>query len=201
MKNATSGMAILVLALFLLPAGIALAGDENVTASGEITFAEDANQGRGTQTNGDDWEDMENALVGSGSQTIGGDSTNTGSGTQDNSDSSQDNWYSIDNVNTDSGSQVLRSDNSNGGDRISNDQILGAGNFSVVANSALEAAVSGNAVAVAGEDAGASSAMSMAGDSDFNGLSGVSAVAMGSGSNASQNVGVNVTASVSGGGI
>ena len=202
MKNLTSGVATLVLALFLPPAGIALAGDENVTASGEITFGEDANQGRGVQTNADDWENMDNALAGSGTQAIGtGENSNTGSGTQDNTESEQDEWYNIDNANSDSGAQVLHSDNSNGGDRISNDQVLGAGNGTVVANAALETAVSGNSVAVAGANGTANSRLAMAGDSDFNGLSGVSAVAIGSGSNASQNVGVNVTASVSGGGL
>jgi hypothetical protein len=71
----------------------------------------------------------------------------------------------------------------------------------LVANAALEAAVSGNAVAVAGNSGSANSGMAIQRGSDFNGLSGVSAVAIGSGMNASQNVGVNVTASVSGGGL
>ena len=202
MKKITSGVATLVLALFLPPAGIALAGDENSTASGEISFAEDANQGRGTQTNADDWEDIPNALAGSGAQSIdAGGSSNTGSGTQDNTSSFQDEWYDIDNANSDSGAQVLNSNNANGGDRISNDEVLGAGDGSMVANAALEAAVSGNAVAVAGNSGSANSGLGIQRGSDFNGLSGVSAVAIGSGSNASQNVGVNVTASVSGGGL
>ena len=197
MKKITSGVATLVLALFLPPAGIALAGDENVTASSEFTFADDANQGRGTQTNADDWEDIPNALAGSGAQSIdAGGSSNTGTGTQDNTSSFQDEWYSIDNANSDSGAQVLRSDNSNGGDRISNDQVIGGGNGSMVATAALEASVSGNSVAVAGMDGTANSAISIAGDSEFRGLSGVSAIAIGSGDSASQNVGVNVTASV-----
>ncbi|MEE2675119.1 MAG: hypothetical protein VX466_15060 [Myxococcota bacterium] len=200
MKKLTSGVAILVLALVLSPAGIALAGDENVTAEGAITFAEDANQGRGVQTNADDWEDMPNALAGSGAQNVNtSGAANTGSGTQDNTTSTQDDWYSIDNVNTDSGAQVLRSTNSNGGDRISNDQIIDGLDGSMVATAALEAAVSGNSVAVSGDFGAADSSMSMAGDSDFNGLSGVSAVAIGSGDSASQNVGVNVTASLNGG--
>ena len=200
MKKLTSGVAILVLALVLSPAGIALAGDENVTAEGAITFAEDANQGSGVQTNGDDWEDMSNAVAGSGAQNVNtSGAANTGSGTQDNTISSQDDWYSIDNVNTDSGAQVLRSTNSNGGDRISNDQIIDGLEGSMVATAALEAAVSGNSVAVGGDLGAADSSMSMAGDSDFNGLSGVSAIAIGSGDSASQNVGVNVTASLNGG--
>ena len=200
MKKTTSGVATLVLALFLPPAGIALAGDENVTASGEIVMADDANQGRGTQTNADDWEDIPNGLAGSGAQSIEASGfANTGTGTQENTMSSQDDWEGIDNANTDSGSQVLSSPNSNGGDRISNDQVIGGGDGSMVATAALEASVSGNSVAVAGMDGTANSAMSIAGDSEFSGLSGVSAIAIGSGDSASQNVGVNVTASLNGG--
>jgi len=198
MKKLTSSVAALLLAIFLPPAGIALAGDANVIADGIIEFGEDANQGSGTQTNADDWEDMANAVAGSGSQAsdIGG-AANTGSGTQDNTDSSQDYWFDIDNVNTDSGAQILDSDNSNGGDRISDDVILDLGYAPELATSDLEAAVSGNSVAVAGDGGSASSAMQMSGDSDFSGLAGVNAVALGAGSNASQSVSVNVTASVS----
>ena len=199
MNKLTSGVATLVLALFLPPAGVALAGDENVTATGAITWAEDANQGRGTQTNADHWEDMPNALAGSGAQNVDtGGAANTGTGTQDNTSSSQDEWYDIENVNTDSGAQVLRSSNSNGGDRISNDQVIDGLDGSIVASAALEAAVTGNSVAVSGDNGTAASSMLMDGDSGFSGLSGVSAIAVGSGDSASQNVGVNVTASLNG---
>ncbi|MFP6607960.1 MAG: hypothetical protein VCC19_15420, partial [Myxococcota bacterium] len=185
MQKLASGIATLALALFLSPTGVALAGDENVDTSATITFGEDTNQGRGVQVNADEWEDIPNALAGSGAQSIdAGGSSNTGTGTQDNTSSFQDEWYNIDNANSDSGAQVLGSDNSNGGDRISNDQVLGAGDGSLVANAALEAAVSGNAVAVAGENGGAKSAVGIYRGSDFNGLSGVSAVAIGSGMNA-----------------
>ncbi len=201
MQKVTSRIATLALALFLSPTGIALAGDENVDTSATITFGEDANQGRGVQVNADEWEDIPNGLAGSGAQNIEvGGFANTGTGTQDNTISSQDDWEGIDNANTDSGSQVLSSPNSNGGDRISNDQVIGGGAGSMVATAALEASVSGNSVAVAGMDGTANSGMSIGGDSEFSGLSGVSAIAIGSGDSASQNVGVNVTASVNHGG-
>ena len=197
MKKLTSSVATLLLAIFLPPTGIALAGDENVTADGVIEFGEDANQGSGTQTNADDWSDMANALAGSGAQNSDTDgAANTGSGTQDNTDSSQDEWFDIDNVNTDSGAQVLWSDNSNGGDRVSDDVVLNLGEAPQLATADLEASVSGNSVAVAGDGGTAASRMAMGGGSDFNGLSGVSAVAIGAGSNASQSVSVNVTAAV-----
>ena len=200
MQKLASGIATLALALFLSPTGVALAGDENVEASGSILMADDANQGRGVQVNADEWEDIPNGLAGSGAQSIDASGfANTGTGTQDNTMSSQDDWEHIDNVNTDSGSQVLSSPNSNGGDRISNDQVIGGGDGSMVATAALEASVSGNSVAVAGRNGTAKSTMSMAGTSEFRGLSGVSAIAIGSGDSASQNVGVNVTASVNGG--
>ena len=197
MKKLTSAVATLLLAIFLPPTGIALAGDENATASGDISFGEDANQGSGTQTNADDWVEMTNALAGSGAQVSdAGGNTNTGSGEQDNTWSTQDEWYAIDNVNTDSGAQVLWSDNSNGGERVSDDVFLDLGYAPQLATADLEAAVSGNSVSVGGDGGSANAAMAMAGDSDFNGLSGVSAIAMGSGANASQSVSVNVTAAL-----
>ncbi|MFP6624082.1 MAG: hypothetical protein VCC20_11440, partial [Myxococcota bacterium] len=70
MQKLTSGIATLALALFLSPTGVALAGDENVDASGTILMADDANQGSGVQVNGDEWEDISNALSGSGAQNI-----------------------------------------------------------------------------------------------------------------------------------
>ena len=69
---------------------------------------------------------------------------------------------------------------------------------SSVTSSALEAAVSGNAITVAGLDGSANSTMALSGDggSGFHDLAGVSAVAMAAGGNASQNVSVSVTADV-----
>jgi hypothetical protein len=86
--------------------------------------------------------------------------------------------------------------NSNGGERISDDIVMVFGNASSLGSSDLEAAVSGNSVAVAGDSGGADAQMSIYGDSRFSGLSGVSAIALGSGGNASQNVSVNVAADV-----
>ena len=193
MKKLTSGIGTLMLALWLPPTGLALAEGAEINAL-------DANQGSGVQTNADDWYEISTALAGSGTQSsnIYGEA-NTGSGSQNNSETSSDAWHDISNANTGTGAQVTESSNSNGGDRISNDQILGGGNGSMVATAALEASVSGNSVAVAGMDGTANSAISIAGDSEFRGLSGVSAIAIGSGDSASQNVGVNVTASVNGG--
>ena len=185
-------------AFLALTAGEVFA-EENTVASGEIN-ALDANQGSGVQTNADDWENISAALAGDGTQNseIDGDA-NTGSGTQDNSESFSDYWENIGNGNTGSGAQVLDSTNSNGGDRISDDAVFDASDGAIVANAALAATVSGNSVAAGGASSAADSSLSIAGDSGFVGASGVTAVAIGSGASASQNVGVNVTATVNGG--
>jgi hypothetical protein len=199
MKSIFTRAALLALALCITPAGIALAGDEDVTAnSGDAgIWAEDANQGRGVQNNADDWQNMDNALAGNGAQNADTDgNANTGTGFQDNTETYQDEWYGIDNANSGRGAQVLDSTNTNGGDRISNDTLVDAGDTVSLANADLEAAVSGNSVAVAGSGGNADSGMSIYGDSRFSGLSGVSAIALGSGGNASQNVSINVTAAV-----
>jgi len=202
MKIATSNAALLILALLLTPAGSALAGDENTTADASAEgglLALDANQGSGVQVNSDDWYDMENALAGDGTQAVYTDgAANTGTGSQDNSYNTQNGWSGMDSANTGSGAQVFGSSNSNGGDRNSDDSLLNAGSYASVGNSDLEASVSGNAVETLSAAAEANSAMTMSGDSRFSGLAGVSAVALGSGSNASQNIGVNVTAQVDG---
>ena len=202
MKTETSSAVLLILALLLAPAGASLAGDANTTAdaSGDDgILALDANQGSGVQVNTDDWYDMENALSGDGAQNVYTEgAANTGTGTQDNSTNSQDGWALMDSANSGSGAQVLDSSNSNGGDRNSNDSLLNAGSYASVGNSALEASVSGNAVETQAVAAEANSAMTLSGDSRFSGLAGVSAIALGSGSNASQNVGVNVSAQVDG---
>ena len=180
----------------LVPVGIAFAGDANTNATGTIN-ALDANQGSGTQTNADDWENMTNVLAGSGSQTSNttGDA-NTGSGSQDNSDDTADNWMDIGNGNNGSGAQILGSRNSNGGDRVSSDIVMELGGGGSVANSALESTVSGNAVTVTAMHASANSALTMNGGSGFSQMYGVNAIALSTGANSSQNVNVNVTANV-----
>jgi len=183
--------------------GIALAGDENTTADASAEgglLALDANQGSGIQYNTDDWYDMENALTGDGTQNVYTEgAANTGTGSQDNSSATQDGWNFIDNANVGRGAQVFSGSNSNGGDRNSDDSVFSSGSYASVGNSDLEASVSGNSVDVTGGATGnADAAMTMDGDSRFSGLSGVSAVALGSGSNANQSVSVNVTATMDG---
>jgi len=186
------------LSLFV-PAGFAFAGDADTNATGPIE-ALDANQGSGVQTNADDWENMTNVLAGGGSQTSNtGNDANTGSGTQDNSSDTSDNWSNIGNGNNGSGAQVLGSANSNGGDRTSSDIVMNLGDGGSVANSALESSVSGNAVTVSAMSASANSALSMDNGSGFSGMYGVNAIALSTGANSSQNVNVNVTASVDAG--
>ena len=203
MRDGYARAAILALALFLAPAGIALAGDENTTADSSadgVFYALDANQGSGVQVNADDWYDMENALAGDGAQNVYTEgAANTGTGSQDNSEAFQDEWNFIDNANVGDGAQLFRGSNSNGGDRDSDDSVFTAGSYASVGNSDLEAAVSGNSVDVTGSSTGnADAAMKIDGDSRFSGLSGVSAVALGLGSNANQSVSVNVTATMDG---
>jgi hypothetical protein len=186
------------LSLFV-PAGFAFAGDADTNATGPIE-ALDANQGSGVQTNADDWENMTNVLAGGGSQTSNtGNDANTGSGTQDNSSDTSDNWSNIGNGNNGSGAQVLGSANSNGGDRTSSDIVMNLGDGGSVANSALESSVSGNAVTVSAMSASANSALNMDNGSGFSGMYGVNAIALSTGANSSQNVNVNVTASVDAG--
>lgn len=188
------------LVLFVVPTGMAFAGDSNTLASGFID-AMDANQGSGTQVNGDDWKEMFNALVGSGNQSadIYGPA-NTGSGEQDNSFVDGADWKEIVNANAGPGSQVLQGTNSNGGDRVSNDVVIDLGSNSAVANAALEAQVTGNAVVASGANAQANSSITMSGNSGFTNMYGVNAIAVSSGANSSQNVSVNVTARVNAGG-
>lgn len=197
-KKVMSVATLLALALWVANAGTALAGNENTNARGDLN-ALDANQGTGVQVNADHWENMDNVLAGNGSQnqdTV--NNANTGEGLQDNSNSSADSWGEIGNANNGSATQTVDSSNSNGGNRISNDIVLTLGDEdSSVSSAALEAAVSGNSVLVSGESGRADSEMSISTGSGFRDLAGVSAVAMASGSNASQNVSVNVTAGVS----
>ena len=183
------------LALFMVPAGASFAGDSNQEASGDID-AFDANQGSGSQTNADDWEDMSNALAGSGNQSAEIDGhANSGSGVQDNSISEADDWELMENANAGSGAQVLNSYNSNGRDRTSDDVVFHMGSDTAVANAALDSQVTGNTVAITGGGS-ADSSMSFTNGSGFSGMYGINAIALSSGANASQNVSVNVTASV-----
>ena len=186
-----------VAALLFLIASPALAGDANTEAVGSIE-AFDVNQGAGTQTNGDVWEEIDNALAGSGSQAsdIGWDA-NTGSGSQDNSGTSQDNWEYMENANSGTGAQVIDSLNGNGGDRTSSDVILMLDDEAIVANASLEASISDNGVSVSGAGGSAGSSLFITNGSGFRNMAGVNAIALSSGHNSSQNVSVNVTASVS----
>jgi hypothetical protein len=170
-----------------------------------VINALDANRGTGVQVNADTWENMDNVLAGDGSQTqdtMG--NANTGSGDQDNSVSNSSGWSGQSSheggshVNNGSGAQMNGSRNSNGGDRNSNDIVIEGGSDVAVASTALEAAVTGNALTLSELNTKVDSSMELNGQSGFNGLAGVSAVAMSAGSNASQNVSVQVTADVSG---
>ena len=156
----------------------------------------ESNQGAGVQTNGDDWEYMESAMVGSGNQ--GSDiwgNANTGSGLQVNMESLSSNWDDMVNANAGSGAQVVDAENSAGRDRDSNDTLMDALDSSGVAIADLDAAVTGNAVMVS-DDGASTSSMDMENGSGFSQMYGVSAVAASTGPNASQNVSVNVTAQV-----
>lgn len=199
-RNTSLALGFFALALWLVPAGTVLAGDENTSATGDL-LADDANQGTGLQVNADDWEDMDAALAGSGNQSSSVDgSANTGSGSQNNSDVLAFDWEEIVNGNAGSGSQVIDTENSNGGDRDSDDVVVQLGDGSTVASAALEASVTGNAVDVDGMGGSSSSDIAMDASSGFSNMYGVSAVAASSGANASQNVSVNVTADVGIGG-
>jgi hypothetical protein len=183
-------------------AGISQAGDANTNSEG-LLQALDANRGTGVQVNADNWENMDNVLAGNGSQaqdTLG--SSNTGSGSQDNSSSSADGWDGVSgSANNGSGAQLGTSSNSNGGDRISNDILVDGGSDTAVASAALAASVTGNSVAISELNATIDSSMTFDQASGFRDMAGVSAVAMAAGSNASQNVSVQVTADVSGSNI
>ena len=184
-------------ALAIALASPAFAGDADTLAVGAID-ALDANQGTGVQVNADNWEDMPNALAGSGAQAAyNNEDANTGSGTQDNSTASQDYWTDMLNANAGSGAQVMDSSNSNGGDRVSNDIVLDLGDHASVANSALDSSITGNAVTA--ENGMAGSSMTISDGSGFFNMAGVNAIALSSGHNSSQNISVNVTASVGAG--
>ena len=193
-RNNWVGVA-LALSLFLAPTGSTLADESDVDMVGGVE-AYDVNQGVGNQINGDNWEDINNALSGSGNQSADiGSHANTGSGAQDNSFTDAEEWEMIDNANAGSGAQVVNSNGSAGRDRTSDDVVLNMGAYGAVANSALSSQVSGNTVSVSGGGE-SNSGMSFGNGSGFAGMYGVNAIALNSGANASQNVSVNVTASV-----
>ena len=192
-RNYWGGVAM-ALTLFLAPAGTVFA-DESLVDNFGLIDAYDATQGVGSQINGDDWEESNNAMVGSGNQSadINGHS-NVGAGEQDNSYTEADGWVMIDNANAGTGSQVIDSTSSAGRDRTSEDVSLNMGNYGAVANAALSSQVTGNTVAITGGTSEAG--ISFQTGSGFAGMYGVNAIALNSGANASQNVSVNVTASV-----
>ena len=188
-------VSLLALGLWIVPVGSAVAGDANTSATGNMS-ADDANQGTGAQVNADNWEFMNNAMAGSGnqnSQVYG--NANTGSGSQNNSDSVAFEWFDMINANAGTGAQVLESSNSNGRDRDSSDVVFELGAAAGVANSALDASVTGNSVTVS-DGGSVGSEFAMGDGSGFSEMYGVSAVAASAGANASQNVSVNVTAQV-----
>jgi hypothetical protein len=193
-----------MISLSFIAGGTSLAGNANTNSEGTIN-ALDANRGTGVQVNADKWENMDNVLAGGGSQTQDTmRNANTGSGVQDNSISSASGWSGSpdgSSVNNGSGSQLGGSTNSNGGNRNSNDIVIGGGDETAVASAALEASVTGNAVSILELNATVDSSMRLDNMSGFKDLAGVSAIAMAAGSNASQNVSVQVTAEVVGGSI
>ena len=191
-----------MVSLSFVVSGVSQAGNENTNAEGTIN-ALDANRGTGVQVNADTWENMDNVLAGDGNQTqdtMG--NANTGSGSQDNSTSSASGWSGSSDgssVNNGSGGQLGDSQNSNGGDRISNDIVMTGGNEVAIASAALEAVVTGNAVSLMEINTTVDSSMNLDQSSGFRDMAGVSAIAMAAGSNASQNVNVQVSADVTGG--
>jgi len=191
-----------MVSLSFVVSGVSQAGNENTNAEGTIN-ALDANRGTGVQVNADTWENMDNVLAGDGNQTqdtMG--NANTGSGSQDNSTSSASGWSGSSDgssVNNGSGGQLGDSQNSNGGDRISNDIVMTGGNEVAIASAALEAVVTGNAVSLMEINTTVDSSMTLDQSSGFRDMAGVSAIAMAAGSNASQNVNVQVSADVTAG--
>ena len=197
----TFGIAVVVTIWMVLASGAAVAGGTNLTAIGDID-AFDANQGSGSQTNADAWKDLDQGLAGSGNQSVDiGEHANTGSGVQDNSISEAEDWEFMDNANGGSGAQVLNSPNSNGRDRTSSDIVYDMGSANIVATATLSSQVTENSLQVSdSEGGGADSSMSWSNGSGFSRMFGVSAIGISGGASASQNVSVNVTASVTAGG-
>jgi len=159
-------------------------------------LADDLDSMDGEQFNDASVFASENSLSGSGSQaSLVGGAANTGSGTQGNASNDSSQWSDIMSANAGTGTQIDGSSNSNAGDRDSADVIIKLGGYAAITNSDLGASVSGNSVSVSAGSAETS--LSLAGEnSGFSGLYGVNAVAASAGSQASQNVSVNVGAEV-----
>ncbi len=202
--EAVSSILLVVSSVILAGAPLLLpikahAGSTGTLASGDPN-AVDVNQGSGSQINADDWEAIETALAGEGAQASGTlGSSNTGSGIQDNSSVISPEWREVENANSGSGNQFVNSKNSDGGDRISDDVVLVLGENAQVAHNDLESAVSGNEVLISGDFSATDSSLSIGAGGGFTGLSGIQVIALESGNNTTQNVGVNVTAGVDAG--
>ena len=132
------------------------------------------------------------------SADISGDllDVNVGSGAQTNANE----WDNMFDVNAGGNQLTGGGVNSNGGDRTSDDVVLNLGDTPLLANAALDVEVSGNSVAVGGNDSSANSSLSVDGSSGFTNNYGVTAVSLNSGSAASQSVSVNVMSDLSLGG-
>ena len=159
-------------------------------------LSDDVDNMEGLQINGANVFATQNSLSGSGSQSsLVGGSANTGSGEQSHMSNDSSVWDDIGNANAGSGSQFTDSENSNGGDRNSSDVVLELGGSAALTVSDLGTTVTGNMVDV--KVGTVDSSLSLAGsDSGFSGLYGVNAVAASAGSQATQNVSVNVGAEV-----
>ena len=142
-------------------------------------------------------------MIWAGAATAAGDGANAsgalfdaniGSGQQTNAND----WEHMGDVNLDGNQLTGYSVNGNAGDRVSNDVILNLeGDYPLVANAALAVEVSGNSIAVGGDNSSASSTLSFSNNSGFMNNYGVTAVSVNSGPSASQSVTVNVMADVS----
>ena len=121
---------------------------------------------------------------------------NVGSGAQTNANE----WDNMFDVNAGGNQLTGGGVNSNGGDRTSDDVVLNLGDTPLLANAALDVEVSGNSIAVGGDDSSASSSLGISDNSGFTSNYGVTAVSLNSGSAASQSVSVNVMSDLSLGG-
>ena len=132
------------------------------------------------------------------SADISGDllDVNVGSGVQTNANE----WDNMFDVNAGGNQLTGGGVNSNGGDRTSDDVVLNLGDTPLLANAALDVEVSGNSIAVGGDDSSASSSLGISDNSGFTSNYGVTAVSLNSGSAASQSVSVNVMSDLSLGG-
>ena len=121
---------------------------------------------------------------------------NVGSGNQTNAND----WEEMFDVNAGGNQLTGGGVNSNAGDRSSDDVVLNLGDTPLLANAALDVEVSGNSVAVGGDDSSANSSLGVSENSGFTNNYGVTAVSLNSGSAASQSVSVNVMSDLSLGG-